>query len=85
MKTDLDKRLSDGLAQMVDKRVNSEMNKIRTEVDSGMSHIRSDLTSEIQETEAKVNSITVTLQVDMGASESHNRQLNVVVRNFPDR
>ena len=84
LKTDLDKRLSDGLAQMVDKRVNSEMNKIRTEVDSRMSNIRSDLTSEIEETEAKVNSITVTLQVDVGASESHNRHLNVVVRNFPE-
>ena len=69
LEADLDKRLSDRLTQIVDKRVNNEMKKIRSKVDSRMDNIRSDLSSELDELGAKVNSITDTLQVDRGSSD----------------
>ena len=84
LETDLDKRLSDRLAQMVDKQMNSEVKMIRTEVDNRMGNIRSDLTSEIEEIGAKVNSIIDTLQADMDVPDSQNRHLKVIVRNFPE-
>ena len=84
LEEDLDKRLSDKLAQLVDKRVNNEMKKIRSEVDSRINEIRSDINAEIDELGAKVNSITDTMQIDRGSPCAEAKRLNVVVRNFPE-
>ena len=84
LETDVDKRLSNRLAELVDKRVNPEMKKTRTEEDNRMCNIRSDMTSELEELGVKVNSITDTLQADVSASASDNRHVNSVVRNFPE-
>ena len=77
-------KLSNRLAELVDKRVNSEMKKTKTEVDNRMCKIRWDMKSELEELGVKVNSITDTLQADMSASASDNRHMTVVVRNFLD-
>ena len=63
--------------------MNSEM-QIRIEVDNIMCNIWLDMTSELEELRAKVNSTTDTLKVDVSASASNSRRLNVVVRNFPE-
>ena len=49
-----------------------------------MCNIISDMKSELEELGVKVNSITDTLQANISASASDNRQMTVVVRNFPD-
>ena len=77
-------KLSNRLAELVDKRVNSEMKKTKTEVDNRMCNIRWDMKSELEELGVKVNSITDTLQADMSASGSDNRHMTVVVRSFLD-
>ena len=80
LETDLDKRLSNRLAELVDKRVNPEMKKARTEEDNRMCNIRPDMTSELEELGVKVNSITDTLQADVSASASDNAMFTLCPR-----
>lgn len=77
----LEKKLSDKMAQIMDKRFTSEMRKFQKEIDTRVGGIRDDLQSDIEELAAKVDSVSESVRSGEGGSDV---ALNIVVRDLPE-
>ena len=81
----LEKRIATKMSQILDKRVNSEMNKIRADFDSRLENFKESLRAEVA---ADLNDIRTEVKSrDSGSQNSHSERdisLNIVIRNLPE-
>ena len=54
---DMEKRLHDKIAQILDKRVNSEMQRIRQDTEQRIDNVRGDLLTEVEELRVRMDSV----------------------------
>ena len=77
----LEKRIATKVSQILDKRVNSEMNKIRAHFDSRLEDFKESLRADLDDIRTEVKSR------DSGSQNSHSERdisLNIVIRNLPE-
>lgn len=78
----LEQRISNKVAQLLDKRVNSEMTKIKSKVESDLTafkgNLKADKCRDSDEINAKISSLAPSWSVQSDIS------LNVVIRNLPE-
>ena len=76
-------RISNKVAQLLDKRVNSELKKIKTDVESRMDDfkesIRADLAADLDDIREELSTIKST--TDSTPSQAKDLSQNVVIRN----
>ena len=81
----LEKRIATKVSQILDKRVNSEMNKIRADFDSRLEDFKESLRAEVA---ADLDDIRTEVKSrDSGSQNSHSERdisLNIVIRNLPE-
>ena len=76
----LEQRISTKVAQLLDKRVNSEMNRIRKDVDERLDAFKESFQDEIN---GEFDVITGKLHSLQSLGHSYDRSLNVAVRGLP--
>ena len=72
---DMEKRLNDKIAQILDKRVNSEMKRIRQDTEQRLDNVRGDLLTEVEKLRVRMDSVVHSRQ---GVGQYH-RTLNVAI------
>lgn len=76
----LEKRLSDKMAQIIDKRLTSEVNRMRKDVDGRLGDIRAEITSDLEE----INKNIGALQETATTKDRSDVSLNIVIRDLPE-
>ena len=86
MESGLEQRISSKVAQLLDKRVNSELSKIRKDVNDRMDDfkesIKADLAADLDEIRDELASRQPTL--DTVSQNTKDLSLNIVIRNLPE-
>ena len=78
--TEIENKLSRKFSQMLDKRINSEISKVKQEIDTRITTVKEDLYDEIKDLTDKV------VDIESRKDENENsRELNIVLRNVPER
>ena len=77
----LEQRISNKVAQLHNKRVNSEMGRIRKDVDECLDAFKESFRSEIDE---EFDSLSGKLDSLQNIDHSHDRSLNIAVRGLPE-
>ena len=75
----MEKRLNDKIAQILDKRVNSEMKRIRQDTEQRIDNVRGDLLTEVEELRVRMDSVVDSQQ----GGGQYARTLNVAIRKLP--
>ena len=70
-------------SQQIDKRVFSENRKLKIEIETQMSSLRTDLCDDIAEINARLNSMSENFQTTASDSKSPYMGRNIVIRNLP--
>ena len=75
---EIEKKLCAKFSQMLDKRINNEIRKVKEDIDSRISIVKEDLYDEIKDLNDKV--------ADLNPGDSENkREVNIILRNVPER
>ena len=86
MESGLEQRISNKVAQLLDKHVNSELKKIKTDVESRMDDfkeiIKADLAADLDDSREELSTIKST--TDSTPSQAKDLSQNVVIRNLPE-
>ena len=77
------KKLISKFNQQIDKRVNSENRKLKNEMETQMSSLRTDLCDDIAEINARLNSMSKNFQTSASDGKPPNMERNIVIRNLP--
>ena len=77
----LEQRISNKVAQLLDKRVNSELNRIRRDVDERLDSFKESFKAEIDE---DFDILTGKLNSLQPLDHSHDRSLNIAIRGLPE-
>lgn len=87
LESGLEQRISSKVAQILDKRVNSELSKVRKDIDTRMEtfkeSMKAEMTADLADVRAKMNtrdSNSTTCNV----SQAKDLSLNIVIRNLPE-
>ncbi|KAH3887786.1 hypothetical protein DPMN_011808 [Dreissena polymorpha] len=82
MESNLEQKITTKISQLLDKRISSEVSRIRKDVDSKLTEIRSeikaDLKSDLDEMSVRMDSLAEACKTE------ENIDLNVVIRNLPE-
>ena len=79
LETSLESRISQKVANMLDKRINNEVTRIQKDLDTKMQSFRDDVRSDLQELDDKFASLAART-MDSGNNTKH---LNFVIRGLP--
>ena len=75
---EIEKKLCAKFLQMLDKRINNEIRKVKEDIDSRISIVKEDIYDEIKDLNDKV--------ADLNSGDSENkRELNIILRNVSER
>ncbi|KAH3795614.1 hypothetical protein DPMN_149169 [Dreissena polymorpha] len=77
--------MSEKITQLIDKRINTEINRVNKAMNEHFDTIRADMSSEIDTLTGKMNSLSDTMQMlKNGSGSSSTRAFNVVIRKLPE-
>ena len=88
LETNLEKKLTDKMNKAIDRRINTETNKFKKEIDKNVSDLRKEIDNEIEDITEKVNRVTHQIEqldgVRVARPEKEDIKLNIVVRKLPE-
>ena len=82
MASEIEKKLSQKFANMLDKRIGREIEKVKKDVDSRITLIKDDLYDEMKDIDDKIEVLKSDIK---DCDKANNRELNIVLRNVPER
>ena len=83
MEHNIENKLISKFNQQIDKCVNSENRKLKNEMETQMSSLRTDLCDDIAEINARLNSMSENFQTSASNGKPPNMERNIVIRNLP--
>ena len=88
LENNLEKKLTDKMNKAIDRRINTETNKFKKEIDKNVSDLRKEFDNEIEDITEKVNRVTNQIEqldgVSVARPEKEDIKLNIVVRKLPE-
>ena len=82
MASEIEKKLSQKFANMLDKRIGREIEKVKKDVESRITLIKDDLYDEMKDIDDKIEVLKSDIK---DCDKANNREQNIVLRNVPER
>lgn len=82
LETNLERRLTSKIANIIDKRVNVEMKQVKKHVDERLDTIRADITTDIETLTTRLDTMQQSASAANGTEDTNRLKLQIVIRNL---
>ena len=80
----LEQRIANKVAQLLDKRVNTELNRVRKDIDSRLDDFKSSIKADLADLDDIRDEISTRVSTTPNIPQQKDLSLNIVIRNLPE-